>query len=77
MIRVAAMPAGVAHMPHPARSRRVYDDRSAYGRRNVGDAIGPAIREGEPFTDNFTKCELKWARLMTGATFMDVPKPRF
>lgn len=46
-------------------------------RVNTGDDIGPAIAEGEPFTDDFDWCDAEWARLLAGARFVDVEAPRF
>lgn len=58
----AAIASGTAHrMPPSTRARD----------------LGRAIAAGEPFVDNFDRCEEKWARLMAGERFADVAAPRF
>lgn len=61
--------------PHAAervrrwRERQRAQDRAQ--RRRVADDIGPAIREGEPITDNLDRCDAKWVRLLGGQRYAD------
>lgn len=60
------------------RERRRQERYSGGGRtrhHNEGDGIGPAIRDGEPFVDDFDKCEARWPRAMAGARFEDRVMP--
>jgi hypothetical protein len=52
------------------REARRAQDRAQHRRAGAGD-IGPAIAEGEPFTDDFDWCDAEWARLMAGVRFTD------
>lgn len=59
-------------MTSAERQRRYRESHRKAGRgHRVIDDIGPAIAEGEPFEDDFEKCEAKWSALLAGARFTD------
>jgi len=51
------------------RVRSRAQDRAQHWR--AADDIGPAIREGKPFTDDLDRCDSKWARLLGGQCYAD------